>query len=139
MELDNLKQLLIGGQFVLFIFVLILLYRTNRERRLLTSQLTHTSSMLHQLKQDNGDLLHQLEKLKNFQKNLKEAELTTRLQAPRLNEAITRIAPNTPERYQYISSLDQKGMDSEEIALILKISIQETEQLLSLSRIAQKN
>lgn len=138
MEFDKLKLLLIGGQFVLFIFLLILLYRANRDRRILTNQLTDSSLLLKQLKQKNRSLLNQLEQLKDFQNNLKEAELTTRLQTPRLSGTITSSVADSPERYQYISSLDQKGMSPEEIAAILNISVQETEQLLSLSRIAQK-
>lgn len=138
MGIDNLKLLLIGGQFLLFIILLLLLYRANRQRRVLAQRLTATSLMLRQVKQKNSALENQLEQLKDFQNDLKEAELTTRLQASRLNDTMSRTASDGPERYQYISSLDQKGMSSEEISTILNISLQETEQLLSLSRIAQK-
>ncbi len=139
MEFDNLKLLLIGGQAVLFIFLLLLLYRSNKDRRFLTDELADTSLMLRKVKQKNSILENQLEQLKDFQNNLKEAELTTRLQTSRLNDTIGRSVADSPERYQYISSLDEKGMSSEEISTILNISLQETEQLLSLSRIAQKN
>lgn len=72
-----------------------------------------------------------------FQKNLSEAELTTRLQQPRLSTQHSLGRVSAPERYLYIRSLAQNGMDAKEIAAILSISTQEAEQLVNLSRLAQ--
>ena len=69
-----------------------------------------------------------------FQKNLNEAELTTRLQQPRLSAQHGRHS-SAPERYLYVRSLAQSGMEAEEIATILSISTQEAEQLVNLSRL----
>lgn len=43
-----------------------------------------------------------------------------------------------PERYSYVASLLDHGMDAGEIADILKISPTETEQLIKLSKVARK-
>jgi len=72
-----------------------------------------------------------------FQKNLSEAELTTRLQQPRLAAQHSLGRVSAPERYLYVRSLAQNGMDAKEIAAILSISTQEAEQLVNLSRLAQ--
>jgi hypothetical protein len=72
-----------------------------------------------------------------FQKNLNEAEITTRLQQPRLSVQHgygRKAAP--PERYLYVRSLAQNGMSAVEIASVLSISTQEAEQLVNLSRLA---
>jgi len=72
-----------------------------------------------------------------FQKNLSDAELTTRLQQPRLSAQRSLSKTNAPERYLYVRSLAQNGMSAKEIAAILSISTQEAEQLVNLSRLAQ--
>ena len=71
-----------------------------------------------------------------FQKNLTEAELTTRLQQPRLTGRHQYDRVNVPERYHYVRSLAEKGMEASEIAAILSISTREAEQLVNLSRLA---
>lgn len=71
-----------------------------------------------------------------FQKNLNEAELTTRLQQPRLAVRHGYSRKAAPERYLYVRSLAQNGMSAEEISSVLSISTQEAEQLVNLSRLA---
>lgn len=72
-----------------------------------------------------------------FKKNLSEAELTTRLQQPRLSAQHGLGRSGAPERYLYVRSLAQNGMEAKEIATILSISTHEAEQLVNLSRLAQ--
>lgn len=74
-----------------------------------------------------------------FQKSLNEAEITTRLQQPRLSaqQGYSRSGP--PERYLYVRSLAQNGMSAEEISSILSISTQEAEQLVNLSKLANSS
>lgn len=71
-----------------------------------------------------------------FQKSLNEAEITTRLQQPRLSAQHGYNRSGPPERYLYVRSLAQNGMSAEEIASILSISTQEAEQLVNLSKLA---
>lgn len=71
-----------------------------------------------------------------FQKTLSDAEITTRLQQPRLSAAHGYSQISAPERYLYIRSLAQNGMGAKEIAAILSISSHEAEQLVNLSRLA---
>jgi hypothetical protein len=72
----------------------------------------------------------------DFQKNLSEAEITTRLQQPRLSIQLGHSRSEAPERYLYVRSLAQNGMSAEEIASVLSISTQEAEQLVNLSKLA---
>jgi len=71
-----------------------------------------------------------------FQKNLDNAELTTRLQQSRLSTQHGHTRTGAPERYLYIRSLAESGMSAQEIADILAISKQEAEQLVNLSKLA---
>ncbi len=71
----------------------------------------------------------------DFQKNLSEAELTTRLQQPRLSAQHGHSRITAPERYLYIRSLAQNGMSAEEIASVLSISVTEAEQLVNLAKL----
>lgn len=72
----------------------------------------------------------------DFQKNLTAAELTTRLQQPRLSAQHGYAHVTAPERYLYVRSLAQNGMSAREISDILAISTQEAEQLVNLARLA---
>lgn len=71
-----------------------------------------------------------------FQDDLQNAELTMKLQQPRLSAQYGNRSTTTPERYLYVRSLAEKGMSAEEIASILKISIHEAQQLVNLSKLA---
>jgi len=62
--------------------------------------------------------------------SMPQEDLVSRLQsAPRSGDA--------PNRYRHVASLAQQGMDAEQIAEILHISVAEASQLMSLSRLAQ--
>jgi DNA-binding NarL/FixJ family response regulator len=62
--------------------------------------------------------------------SMPQEDLVSRLQsAPRSGDA--------PNRYRHVASLAKQGMDAEQIAEILHISVAEASQLMSLSRLAQ--
>lgn len=109
------------------IFVLM---RANRRKEQLLTELQNTLERSTPPCQDNNteDAL--------FGDNLRTAALTTRLQQPRLAVQQTCHA-NTPERYSYIKSLVAKGMDAQEIAALLSMSIHETTQIITLLNVAQ--
>jgi DNA-binding transcriptional MerR regulator len=68
---------------------------------------------------------------------LEEAARHTGFQKPRL-KIQAGITGEAPEKYRYFSTLQQKGMQVEEIAEILGISITEARQLASLRMAAGK-
>ncbi|PIE58442.1 MAG: hypothetical protein CSA33_03200 [Desulfobulbus propionicus] len=73
---------------------------------------------------------------KTFEHSLEKASLTTGLQIPRIRtqcHAHTR----TPEKYTILAKLVSQGMQPEEIAGILDISITEVTQLITLKNMAQ--
>lgn len=111
---------------------------TKKENSLLAKKLAKTEKHLEQLENDWSALMSEHSRVKEFQNSLGEAELTTRLQQPRLNAEEKNSSGNTPEKYRYIRSLHEKGMDAQEIASILNISTQEAEQLVSLAKIASQ-
>lgn len=74
-----------------------------------------------------------------FDDNLRAAELTTRLQQPRLAIQQGGYSTATPERYHYIRSMVEKGMSTREIAAMLSMSLHETTQLVTLIRVTQQH
>ncbi|MDD3815410.1 MAG: hypothetical protein PHZ02_12290 [Desulfocapsaceae bacterium] len=72
-----------------------------------------------------------------FDDNLRTAELTTRLQQPRLTLQQRGYSPATPERYCYIQSMAEKGMSAQDIASMLSLSLHEATQLVTLIRVAR--
>jgi len=78
------------------------------------------------------------EETQAFQESLKEAHLTTTLQASKLSRKKGHGPKDSQDKYQYIRSLCESGMAVPEIADILSLSVAETEQLINLSKLAQK-
>ncbi len=117
----------------LLIFMLIL---ARKENKLLGQQLTATSVSLAQVRKELTDLEEKHEKIKNFQNNLQVAELTTKLQKPRLDSLNQGPDSSLPDKYRYFQTLAQKDMSVEEIASVLDISVHEAGQLISLSKLA---
>ena len=74
-----------------------------------------------------------------FDDNLRAAELTTRLQQPRLTLQQCGYSPATPERYQYIRSMVDQGMSAADIAAMLSKSLHETSQLIALIRVTRQH
>ena len=72
----------------------------------------------------------------SFSKNLSEADkATTKLQMSRSSYHARAATASMPERYQYISSLTDKGVNAAEIANLFLISRQEADQLVTLSQL----
>ncbi len=95
------------------------------------------------LSADNEHLLEQCRKLQeritqndSFSENLSRAEQKTKFQSPSIDNQPASTT-NPPERYRYIQRLSENGMGSRQIADILMISIEETEQLLTLSQLCR--
>ena len=130
--------------FVLALFFLIgatlKAFALKKENTLLAEQLTETSISLERTRQNLVRLQESHEKIGNFNNSMGEAELTTKLQKPRLDHIhAPERSRNTPERYSYIHSLAEKGLSVEEIASILTISTHEASQVMTLAKIAQGN
>jgi hypothetical protein len=139
MKFYDPQTLLFSIQALLLIALLIGLYRLRKKELYIRRQLQDTGRELDRVKKENNDLTRRLMQLRSFQENLKDAELTTRFQQPRLQGASTQQQPGPRGRYHFIRSLEDKGMDLDEIARVLGISPHETEQILALSKIAEKN
>ena len=77
----------------------------------------------------------------NFASDLSEAHVTAKFLSPRLKSGTHNAAAQakTPERYNYIDRMIKSGMSPEHIAPLLLISLQEAEQLVTLSRLAHKS
>ncbi|MGB3212401.1 MAG: hypothetical protein WBB19_16990 [Desulforhopalus sp.] len=119
------------------VLAIIMFVMVKRENRLLSEQLTETTVSLELTRKKLNELQEKQENIVEFQNSLQVAELTTKLQKPRLNNQSFDSGTTTPEKYRFFQSLAQKGMSAEEIASILSISTHEAHQLLSLSKIAQ--
>jgi hypothetical protein len=46
-------------------------------------------------------------------------------------------SPDTPERYRYIQSMTEKGLNAQDIAAMISISLHEATQLVTLTRMAR--
>jgi hypothetical protein len=71
-----------------------------------------------------------------FDDNLRAAEITTRLQRPRLTAQQGSSASAAPERYRYLQTMVEKGLSAQEIASTLSMSLPEITQLITLIRVA---
>ncbi len=120
--------------FSLF-FLLTVAFILHRKKKQLDSELTATRKQLENVQTELQQLKSQKSSATVFQKSLNEAEITTRLQKPRL-VIQNGDAVKTPDRYKYVQSLTEKGMSGEEIASILSISTHEADQLVKLSKLA---
>ena len=86
-----------------------------------------------------NEKLRQVEKrFQSFKADLSQAELTTKMQHPRIGVGRSTQTIRPPERYQYVHSLAGKGIDSLEIASILAISPQEADQLVALAQLSRQ-
>ncbi|MDK9707964.1 MAG: hypothetical protein OEL83_13020 [Desulforhopalus sp.] len=139
MELNFFFYLFVVAM-VLFLGAVLKAFALKKENTLLAEQLTETSISLERTRQNFLRLQESHEKIGNFQNSMGEAELTTKLQKPRLAHIHTpEMSRNTPERYSYIHSLAEKGLSVEEIAQVLTISTHEANQVMTLAKIAQGN
>jgi DNA-binding NarL/FixJ family response regulator len=107
-----------------------------KEKELLLQQLTQTSNSYERIKKELEKVREQHDRITRFQNSLSEAELTTKLQQPRLASQISPTNGSTPERYRFVHSLLGQGMSTEEIAGILSVSNHEAQQLVTLAKLA---
>lgn len=90
-------------------------------------QLNHTLQRINRL-EDHQMRAHVPQEMPRA--SMPQEDLVSRLQsAPRSGDA--------PNRYRHVASLAHQGMDAEQIAEVLHISVAEASQLMSLSRLAQ--
>lgn len=129
---------ILAGLFGLLLLTKFILIK--KENSLLSTQLTQTTMSLEYNKKKLSELQKRHKEITEFQKSIREAELTTNLQKPRLlashEESGYAPSKNVPEKYSYIRSLTEKGMSVKEIAALLSISPQEANQLVTLTMIS---
>jgi ribosomal protein S11 len=139
----SFSLLLIVILSALFVALLVMIILIKKENKLLSQQLTETTISLALTGKQFNELQEKHDKMYEFQNSLQVAELTTKLQKPRLNaqNQILNIAMNNPPpgKYSNIQSMIQQGMSIEKIAAVLAISTHEAQQLVNLSKIAQGN
>jgi len=116
--------------------LMIMLKRSNNSQAKLLSEMQASL----EVRQNNADDQEGNCRTANiFDDNLRTAELTTRLQQPRLTLQQCGYSAATPERYQYIRSMVDKGMSATEIAAMLSMSLHETTQLVALIRVTRQH
>jgi hypothetical protein len=139
MEFAHSPLFLLGIPAVLCVALLIMIVLVKKENRLLARQLTETSVSLELTRKQLGELQDRQAEINAFENNLQTAELTTKLQKPRLDAQHSMAIDASPGKYGNIQSLADKGMSVEEIAAVLAVSTHEARQLVNLAKIAQGN
>ncbi len=119
--------LLLCPVFLLTILVLL------GDRRKKAALLKQKQRELHHMEQQFAILLERHKELQQFRNSMSEAEITTRLQSPRLTANPTAANPRLNEKYRLILTLAEKKMDCAEIAATLSLSTEEVAQVLALS------
>ncbi|MFT5726663.1 MAG: hypothetical protein ACI8PB_000785 [Desulforhopalus sp.] len=137
LSLTQLSLFISGG---LGVVILVKYISVMKKNKLLSTKLSETASMLEKQEIKINDMQFQSKDNKTFQNSIDNAELTTRFQSTRLKAAHTSSSENSsfhaPEKYSYIRTLSEKGMDSDEIAALLSISPHEASQLVTLAMIS---
>jgi len=123
---------------VLLIGSLLKILLMARGRTALTRQLKESTRRLKELNSDYSALKTEHDQLREFQRSLEYAESAAASQPVKSLVQGRKGYGVMPEKYRYIRSLSEKGMDAREIASILAISRQEAEQLVTLSKIARE-
>ncbi len=123
-----------------FLFIVATLLTTlalKKKKDLLMQKLMDANDFFDQIREELKELQEKHEKDKQFHKRLSVAELTTHLQKPRLSAQTSPVHTSTPEKYRLVYTLTRKNMHIDEIASFLSISIQEAQQLVTLSKLVQ--
>jgi len=139
MEQMQLSLILFGMPAILCVVLLIIIVRTKKENKLLARQLTATTVSLELARKQLGELQDRQAEINAFHTDLQTAELTTKLQKPRLDAQKNAASGVSTGKYSNIQSLADKGMSIEEIASTLAVSTHEAQQLVNLAKIAQGN
>ncbi len=112
-----------------------------REKKALLVRLKLTETRLRAINGDVDTLRARISELQNFRDSLDQAELTTRLQRPRLETAAgeataRKTSPPATEKYRFIHALAEKDLSGKEIASILAVSQEEVQQVLALTALS---
>ena len=108
-----------------------------KRSRCLSNQLLEATGSLENMQNDLQNLQQKYSQSLEFNQNLSDAAVTTRLQRTRLALQAGPGAPSAPERYRYVHRLAGNGMAAEEIASVLSISSYEARQLVTLAQLAR--
>lgn len=108
-----------------------------KKGRSLSGRLVEVTGNLETIRNSLRELEQKYNQSIEFNQNLSDAEITTRLQTSRLSLQTRPDAPEAPERYRYVHRLAGSGMAAEEIASVLSISSYEARQLVALAQLAQ--
>lgn len=141
MALPNLAQIIMIFTFLLAAIAILKTMLLIRENKLLSTQLTKTAVRLEKTEQLFNKLRQQHKEVQQFRQELKQAELTTKIHQSKLvteqaSEA-TFARSAIHEKYSYVRSLAEKGLEPPEIATILSISTHEAKQLFSLASLGK--
>ncbi len=120
------------------ILLLVTIFLLLHDRRKKTALLKQKQREFIHLEQQFTLLLERHKELQEFRNSMNEAEITTRLQTPRLTASTTAVNPRLNEKYRLILTLAEKKMDCAEIAETLSLSPQEIAQVLALSSLRKK-
>lgn len=124
----------------LFATSLIYYFSLNKKHNALRQKYDELRKDFYTLEGQYNELNDQMTMSASFTESLKQAEVTTSLQAPRMQHSSSvKPAETKQQKYQHLQSLSASGMAAAEIASILSISSHEAEQMISLAKIANKN
>lgn len=139
MEHINIVGFLVIIVSILCVFLVsytVLLKKKNKE---LAEQLRMMSMALETTRTTLSEFKEKQNPDNNFRNSLETAELTTKLQRPRLEVENKDGESISAGRYSTIQALRDQGLSIEEIATTLAISVHEANQLVNLSKLAQPN
>lgn len=139
MEQFNFSNYIVVIPAILCIFLIVLIGLVKKNNQRLKKQLIKTTVTLEVTRKKLHALQEKQAEVKDFQNTLGVAELTTKLQKPRLEIQINETKNPTPGKYNEVLSLAEKGMSADDIASALAISTHEAHQLVNLAKLAQGN
>ncbi len=123
--------------FLFFVVTFIKALALKRQKDLFFFKLNEANGFFDEVREELKHLHEKQAKSKKFKSNLTVAQLTTKLQKPRLSAQTSCTTSSIPEKYNFVHSLIQKNMSSDEIASILSISSREAKQLVNLSKLGR--
>ncbi len=127
-----------GWALVLFLLLAGVIFSLRQTTRRQQKKITSLEATLIEAREKIHRLETSRQEQKEFLDTLASAEITTRLQKPRL-ELYQSGSVEPPEKYRYVVSMVENGMTMEEIASILAIAPAEARQLVTLARMAARS
>ncbi|WP_456388236.1 hypothetical protein [Desulfolithobacter sp.] len=122
---------------VLFLLLVMVIFSLRRTVRKQHKEITRLETTLQETREKINRLETSRREQEEFIDTLASAEITTRLQKPRLALHQNGSA-EPPEKYRYAASMVQNGMTIDEISSILGIARAEARQLVTLARMASR-